>query len=444
MFAGIEAKNFKAFGPKGVDIELGRLTILLGQNNSGKTSALEAVGLLAQTAKQNAPAFNWLGPWVDFGPLGKSAWLRSDDTREIEIGVRYAADELSEKWLLRNLPDQRLGIGGFGYRVAHRGSTNEWRHELLIDGHVQARNELKVVASSFRGVSFDSLLTLRDRPTTLYSPNASSSSILDPGLFAGRRKDAAIPNDAGTDDMMALASAVTLYLKDALRERVFLVGADRGPKDEKPDGSPADVVSVGRRGQHTLSLLSVLLARPEYAEKASRIQHWAEVFGLSGLRGGWTGEEVLRAGYIDDKNRAPLNLQAAGFGSQQILPIIVQLFSAPPGSLVMIEEPEISLHPEAQLHLVEMFSDAIALGKQVVLTTHSQTLLLALSAAANTLSTSEVLVYHMTRDDDGAAARRLELDSNWSLRGWVPSFSRVEHELLGKWMANVHDDIAKE
>jgi predicted ATPase len=110
----------------------------------------------------------------------------------------------------------------------------------------------------------------------------------------------------------------------------------------------------------------------------------------------------------------------------------------------MIEEPEISLHPEAQVQLVRMLSDAVAIGQQVIITTHSQTLLLALSEAARSISPADVSIYHLARGSEGAAAKKLSLDSNWSLPGWVPSFSKVEKELLKKWIVKVDDELAKE
>ena len=66
-------------------------------------------------------------------------------------------------------------------------------------------------------------------------------------------------------------------------------------------------------------------------------------------------------------------------GATQILTVITQLFWAPTGSLLMIEEPEISLHPQAQVDVLEMFAEAIKQdNKQIIATTHSHILLQAL------------------------------------------------------------------
>jgi predicted ATPase len=444
MFKEVEVKSFKGFGPSGVQVRLGSLTILLGENNSGKTSLLEAIALLAQSAFQSGfMGFKWKGPWLDLGD-GSSAWFRSNRGHWLTIGIRSDSGSSFERWLQHNSPDSDRHPPDFGYRVAHRGTTNEWRHELLMGGHVQARNELLVTKTDFRTRSMTQELSLRGGTT--FQPHATGGSILAPELFIGNPRESGMPVAAEFASVMNECALLVEYLRENMPKQVFFVGADRGPKEEAPQQMPQDDLSVGRKGEHTLSVLSLLFASSQYAQQSDRIQHWAQEFGMPQLRGGFTRAPILKAGYVDPASQTPLNLESAGFGSQQILPVIVQLFSAPPDSLIMIEEPEISLHPRAQVNLVRMFSEAVASGQQLIITTHSQTFLLALSEAprAYSMSPDDVTIYHMSSGAEGAQAARLPLDSNWSLKGWVPSFSKVESELLKKWIASAHDDIAKE
>ncbi len=64
-----------------------------------------------------------------------------------------------------------------------------------------------------------------------------------------------------------------------------------------------------------------------------------------------------------------------GYGLAQALPIIVQVVDSPPGSVFLIEEPEIHLHPEAQGVLLDLMLEMIGEEKQFILTTHSISLL---------------------------------------------------------------------
>jgi predicted ATPase len=54
-------------------------------------------------------------------------------------------------------------------------------------------------------------------------------------------------------------------------------------------------------------------------------------------------------------NGVPINLHDMGFGASQILPIIVQCLAATAGSLVIIEQPELHLHPQVQARLADLF-----------------------------------------------------------------------------------------
>jgi len=109
----------------------------------------------------------------------------------------------------------------------------------------------------------------------------------------------------------------------------------------------------------------------------------------------------------------------------------------------MIEEPEISLHPQAQLDLVRMFADAVERGKQVLLTTHSQTLILALSelSQGHSLKPENVAIYHVSRGVTGSEVRKLPMNKNWYVEGWIPSFAQVESRLMKEWMENLKTDV---
>lgn len=59
------------------------------------------------------------------------------------------------------------------------------------------------------------------------------------------------------------------------------------------------------------------------------------------------------------------------YGSSQLLPVIAQLAYSDPKSVILVEEPEMSLHPEYQRLLPALFGLAVLEGEQVLVTTHS-------------------------------------------------------------------------
>ena len=102
----------------------------------------------------------------------------------------------------------------------------------------------------------------------------------------------------------------------------------------------------------------------------------------------------------------------------------------------MIEEPEISLHPQAQVDVLEMFAEAIKQDdKQIIATTHSHIMLQALGYAVHKswLEREDIAVYHVEKGKTGTKAKLLPLGKQGYIKGWVPSYSKVEKQLLREW-----------
>ena len=72
-----------------------------------------------------------------------------------------------------------------------------------------------------------------------------------------------------------------------------------------------------------------------------------------------------------------VSIADVGFGVSQVLPVLVALIVAEPGRLVYLEQPELHLHPRAQVALAQVLAAAAKRGVRVVAETHSSLLLLA-------------------------------------------------------------------
>lgn len=73
--------------------------------------------------------------------------------------------------------------------------------------------------------------------------------------------------------------------------------------------------------------------------------------------------------------KASYSLIDSGFGFSQVIPIAQAILTSGEGTLITIEQPEIHLHPSMQAQLARMFADAVKLGKSILIETHSEYLI---------------------------------------------------------------------
>jgi hypothetical protein len=91
------------------------------------------------------------------------------------------------------------------------------------------------------------------------------------------------------------------------------------------------------------------------------------------------------------------NLADVGFGCSQILPILIAGFNLKKGQILIVEQPEIHLHPKAQAELGSFFWDLSKRNIQTFIETHSEHLLLRIQShiASGDLDPEDVKVYYV-------------------------------------------------
>jgi predicted ATPase len=73
--------------------------------------------------------------------------------------------------------------------------------------------------------------------------------------------------------------------------------------------------------------------------------------------------------FYGDSN--PYRATNVGFGISYTLPLLVAVLASPPGTLIILENPEAHLHPKGQSKMGELLALAANCGVQVVIETHS-------------------------------------------------------------------------
>ena len=118
-------------------------------------------------------------------------------------------------------------------------------------------------------------------------------------------------------------------------------------------------------------------------------------------------------------------LQAVGVGVSQVLPILVAGLLAPRGSLLLVEQPELHLHPRAQARLAHFFVSLANTGRQCVVETHSEYLVneLRLLRISNEQLSRSVTMYFADQTEAGSTCfRRVGLGECGGTLDWPVGF----------------------
>ncbi len=130
-----------------------------------------------------------------------------------------------------------------------------------------------------------------------------------------------------------------------------------------------------------------------------------------------------------------VDLPDVGFGVSQVLPVLVQIFYAPANSIIIMEQPEIHLHPRAQAALADVFIDAINSKEnnqnrniQLIVETHSEHFLrrlqrrIAQTKGENSISHEKISAYNAEFTTTSARLAPLEIDMFGMVRNWPKNF----------------------
>ncbi len=439
MLKRLAFTNFKTWAS--ADLVCGRVTGLFGTNSSGKTSILQFLLLLKQTreATDRAVSLALNGPFVELGTI-LDAIHAHDERRRLELSLEFERD--SELRLLDpagpNLaPIARGGSVRVGASVGvHRKAPLASMLQYTLGGaafalaHRSGKEADFDLTANVAGSDFGFIRT-RGRPWALPGPV----------------KSYAFPDQARTYFQNAgFLSDLEASYESAL-DRVFYLGPLREyPKRDYlwARSRPSDV------GQNGAKAIDAILAATDAGEKRNlrpkgrllpfqeMIAYWLREMGLiHGFRVAEIAEGSNRwqARVVTRPNQAEVLLTDVGFGVSQVLPVITLLQYVPEGSTVILEQPEIHLHPLAQAGLADVIVNAATHRKvQVILESHSEHLLLRLQRriAEEAIASDDVKLYFCDAPNGTSTLTPLEVDMFGNIRNWPDRFMGAAFEEVAK------------
>ncbi|MCP4349245.1 MAG: DUF3696 domain-containing protein [Desulfobacterales bacterium] len=410
---------------------MGQITVLFGINSSGKSSLLQSILLLKQTVE----SFD-RSRVLNFGDSHKNYVELGDYKEAVYAHKPENKMELKVSW---NLPEPvEIGQG-----VSASDFTYNGRFQLI---------EEKVILSLLRYSAEKAELALQRKSGGAYTLSGThfhetntSHSFFPPESCYG------IPSRLADFCPSLYPAEFSHQFENVLRSIFYL-----GPLRQQPErvytwsGSKPD--SVGLKGENAVQAMLAVLKETLYRVPAGFNTH-----GFNTVPFNWNGditfdEEInkwmkqlgiadnLRLVKIDQDGRLydvrlivqgasyETSLADVGVGVSQILPVIVQLYFAPPGSILIFEQPEIHLHPSVQAAMADLFIEAAGImGHQIIIESHSEHFLVRMQrriaeSRMKLAGKEHIRLYFCYIEDDSSCAKELDIDDYGRIENWPGKF----------------------
>ncbi|MCY2994955.1 MAG: DUF3696 domain-containing protein [Planctomycetota bacterium] len=436
MLTEMRIENFKAWRDTG-SLRLAPLTVLFGANSAGKSSLGQFLLMLKQTA-QSPDRSRVLHPGGDEKtPIDLGSYTdlihRHETTRNLKFEVAWKAPTPV----------------GFENALNKKQSMNadQFKFSCCIGMGEAAKLNCK-----------DFTYTLMQNEKTIevhFGPHPSEPTKYDlaaTGYKLKRKRGRGWSLPAATrfygfpDEVQAyfqnanFVSDLALELEKQLGRLLYL-GPLREPPKRSYTWTGEEPESVGYRGEYAvLAALSGAKrqlsagVRKHRRKLQTHLAEWLKQLGLIHefelvpIAAGRREYEVLLRQTPDS---SPVKLPDVGFGVSQVLPVLVQCLCVRPHSTIIMEQPEIHLHPSVQMGLADIFLETIRILEegedrcvQLIVESHSEYLLRRLQRriAEGVVSPDEVAIYFCRRQGEGSVMEELRTNKHGAIENWPADF----------------------
>lgn len=434
MITNMYLENFKSWKEE-VNLRMAPITGLFGSNSSGKTSLLQLLLMLKQTTESpdrtqvlhlgDDKSLVELGTYKDIVFDHKlDASLRWGLTWDLGSELKVDDPEHKGKVLFKGKSmalHTKIEQNGAGRMVVNSTKYMFDSHEFFMKRKAKQKNQYELVSEPTSGTHGFKFKRTQGRPWDLPAPMK---------CYGFPDQVRAYYQNAGFLADFELAF-------EELFSRVYYLGPLRDYPKRQYTWAGAQPADMGRRGE---KVVDALLASRDRKESISRGKGLKR-FTLEEYVAWWLKELNLIHSFsvqpiTEESNLYRVMVQKApgsaevlltdvGFGVSQILPVLTICYYVPEGSTIIMEQPEIHLHPSVQAGLADVFIDAIEKRKvQIILESHSEYLVKRLQRriAEERLASEAAALYFCDMMGGRSRLVELELDLFGTVTNWPKDF----------------------
>ena len=431
MLKSLRLVNFKSWKDTG-DIKLGPITAFFGTNSSGKTSLLQALLLMKQTiASTNQNITLDFGQqdalFVELGSF-KETIFNHDESLPLEFHLKWKlindlvipfdlnpikilnGNEIGFKTQIKKNKDGKAIIEFLNYEFDNsyfsleKDQINNLFYKLKSDIHNFKFKplSLKINTQSVSPIKF-----------YIYPPYLNS-----------------VNEYTDFEDFRFLG--IFPFKLEELYTQIYYLGPLRDyPKRQYYWTNDSESIDVGIKGERAIQ--TILTSDQLGRNLSETVAYWLKKLGLIEsfkIKSLVDGKNIYEVHVKISKKSAEVLLTDVGFGVSQIIPVITQCYSVPEGSILLIEQPEIHLHPKIQAGLADVFIDAIKTrGIQIILESHSEHLLQRLQRRMaeydlneNGIDKEKINLYFCESKDGASEIKNLILDDYGNITNYPKNF----------------------
>lgn len=431
MITELSFRNFKVW--KQVEaMRFAPITGVFGSNSSGKTSILQLLLLLKQTVESSDRL-----QVLNFGDERSAANLGS--FRDV-IFKHDTATPL--KWKVQWRLPSTMGIVDPDSKKTALFSGADLRFEAEVAENGSGRLAVKGMHYGFAGCDFS--MMRKDGAKEAYALAVQPEDRFRFVRKTGRPWDLPTPVKC-----YGFPNEVNAYYQNAgfladlqlQFERLFSELKYLGPLREYPKRqytwAGSEPVDMGQRGERVIEAILAARERGKTISRGrghlrqtveQRVAEWLKKLQLIhsfSVEAVAPGSNIYRVKVQQTQSSAPVLITDVGFGVSQILPAIALCYYAPEGSTLVMEQPEIHLHPSVQSGLADVFVDAVKNRDiQIVFESHSEHLLrrLQLRIAEERLAPEDTALYFCEPSENGSGLTPLQVDLFGNIANWPKDF----------------------